>query len=255
MTIPAPLLSPAATLQSGVISIRDLRTYCSKCSVRQLCLPVGLDADTLQEFDRLAKNRVRLKKGDALYRAGDAFSALYAIRMGSCKTTVLSEDGHEQVAGYHITGDMLGMDGIGAERYGCEAIALEDSECCVLPFGELGDLTRSAGPLQRNLYQVLSREIARSQSIMLLLGSMRAEERLAAFLLNLSQRYRERGYSSTEFVLRMSRQEIGSYIGLKLETVSRLFSRFQQEGLIQVQGRSIKLLDIPTLKQLMGQHA
>jgi CRP/FNR family transcriptional regulator len=253
MTSPAPLPSPAAAPLPGVISIRDLRTYCSNCSVRQLCLPVGLDADTLQQLDRLVKNRVRLKKGDALYRAGDAFSALYAIRMGSCKTTVLSEDGREQVAGYHITGDVLGMDGIGAERYGCEAVALEDSECCVLPFGELGNLTRSDGPLQHNLYQFLSREIGRGQNIMLLLGSMRAEERLAAFLLNLSHRYRERGYSSTEFVLRMSRQEIGSYIGLKLETVSRLFSRFQQEGLIQVQGRSIKLLDIPTLKQLLGQ--
>ena len=214
---------------------------------------MGLEPALLQKLDELIKNRVRLKKGEVLYRAGDRFAALYAIRMGSCKTTVLSEDGREQVAGYHMQGDMLGMDGIGAERYGCEAVALEDTECCVLPFGELGDLTRSAAPLQRNLYRFLSREIARGQDIMLLLGSMRAEERLAAFLLNLSQRYRERGYSGTEFVLRMSRQEIGSYIGLKLETVSRLFSRFQQEGLIQVQGRSVKLLDITTLKRLLGQ--
>ncbi len=221
--------------------------------MRQLCLPMGLDPALMQELETLVKNRVRLKKGDALYRAGDRFSALYAIRMGSCKTTVLSEDGREQVAGYHMQGDVLGMDGIGADRYGCEAVALEDSECCVLPFGELGDLTRSAAPLQRNLYQFLSREISRSQNIMLLLGSMRAEERLAAFLLNLSQRYRERGYSGSEFVLRMSRQEIGSYVGLKLETVSRLFSRFQQEGLIQIQGRSVKLLDLTALKQLIGQ--
>jgi CRP/FNR family transcriptional regulator, anaerobic regulatory protein len=253
MTIPVTRPLPEATALPAVISIRDLRTYCSSCSMRQLCLPVGLDSNLMQELDNLVTSRVRLKKGDALYRAGDTFSALYAIRMGSCKTTVLSEDGREQVAGYHMLGDVLGMDGIGTERYGCEAVALEDTECCVLPFDELGDLTRSSGPLQHNLYQFLSREIARGQDIMLLLGSMRAEERLAAFLLNLSQRYRERGYSATEFVLRMSRQEIGSYIGLKLETVSRLFSRFQQEGLIQVQGRSIKLLDIPTLKQLLGQ--
>ncbi|HEV2041737.1 MAG TPA: helix-turn-helix domain-containing protein, partial [Casimicrobiaceae bacterium] len=154
----------------------------------------------------------------------------------------------------HMLGDVIGMDGIGAERHGCQAVALEDTEYCVLPFDELGDLTRSVAPLQRNLYQFLSREIARSHSAMLLLGSMRAEERLAAFLLNLSQRYRERGYSSTEFVLRMTREEIGSYLGLKLETVSRLFSRFHQEGLIQVQGRSVKLLDIAALKQLLGQR-
>lgn len=254
MTIPARDPLPAAATPPAVTSIRDLRTYCSNCSMRQLCLPVGLDPDLLQELDRLVKNRVRLKKGDALYRAGDTFSALYAIRMGSCKTTVLSEDGREQVAGYHMQGDVLGMDGIGTERYGCEAVALEDTECCVLPFGELENLTHVAAPLQHNLYQFLSREIARGQNTMLLLGNMRAEERLAAFLLNLSQRYRERGYSSTEFVLRMSRQEIGSYIGMKLETVSRLFSRFQQEGLIQVQGRSVKLLDITTLKQLLGQR-
>jgi CRP/FNR family transcriptional regulator, anaerobic regulatory protein len=179
---------------------------------------------------------VRLKKGGVLYRAGDSFTALYAIRMGSCKTTVLAEDGREQVAGYHVLGDVIAMDGIGTERHGCQAVALEDTEYCVLPFDELGDLARSVAPLQRNLCQFLSREIARGHSVMLLLGSMRAEERLAAFLLNLSQRYRERGYSSTEFVLRMTREEIGSYLGLKLETIRRLFPRFHREGLIQVLG-------------------
>ena len=222
--------------------------------MRELCLPVGLEPDALRQLDELVTKRVRLKKGESLYRAGDSFTALYAIRAGSCKTTVLAEDGREQVAGYHMLGDVIGMDGIGTERHGCQAVALEDTECCMLPFDELGDLTRSVAQLQRNLYQALSREIGRSQNAMLLLGSMRAEERLAAFLLNLSQRYRERGYSSTEFVLRMTREEIGSYLGLKLETVSRLFSRFHQEGLIQVQGRSIKLLDIAALKELLGQR-
>jgi CRP/FNR family transcriptional regulator len=222
--------------------------------MRELCLPIGLEQDALRQLDELVTKRVRLKKGELLYRAGDSFTALYAIRTGSCKTTVLAEDGREQVAGYHMLGDLIGMDGMGTERHGCQAVALEDTEYCVLPFDELADLTRSVAPLQRNLYQFLSREIARAHSVMLLLGSMRAEERLAAFLLNLSQRYRERGYSSTEYVLRMTREEIGSYLGLKLETVSRLFSRFQQEGLIQVQGRSVKLLDISALKQLLGQR-
>ena len=222
--------------------------------MRELCLPIGLDQDALRQLDELVTKRLRLKKGEVLYRAGDPFTALFAIRMGSCKTTVLAEDGREQVAGYHMLGDVIGMDGIGTERHGCEAVALEDTEYCVLPFAELGDLTRNIASLQHNVYQALSREIGRSQSAMLLLGSMRAEERLASFLLNLSQRYRERGYSSTEFVLRMTREEIGSYLGLKLETVSRLFSRFHQEGLIQVQGRSVKLLDIAALKQLLGQR-
>ena len=222
--------------------------------MRELCLPIGLGADALRQLDELVAARKRLKKGDVLFRDGDAFTALYAIRMGSCKTTVLAEDGREQVAGYHMLGDVIGMDGIATGRHGSQAMALEDSEACLLPFKDLEMLSRSVAPLQHNLHRFLSREISRDHSVMLLLGGMRAEERLAAFLLNLSQRYRERGYSSTEFVLRMSREEIGSYLGLKLETVSRLFSRFQQEGLLQVQGRSIKLLDIATLKQLLGQR-
>ena len=222
--------------------------------MRELCLPVGLERDALRQLDEIVTTRVRRKKGETLYRPGDVFTALFAIRQGSCKTTVLAEDGREQVAGYHMLGDVIGMDGIGGGQHGCQAVALEDSDFCVLPFDELETLGRSVAPLQHNLHQFLSREISRNHSVMLQLGSMRAEERLAAFLLNLSHRYRDRGYSSTEFVLRMTREEIGSYLGLKLETVSRLFSRFQREGLIQVQGRAIKLLDVSALKQLLGQR-
>ena len=245
---------PSAPTLPAVISIGELKMHCSKCGMRELCLPVGLEPAAMLLLEQLISSRVRLKKGDALYRVGDRFSALYAIRLGSCKSTVLAEDGREQVAGYHMPGDVIGMDGIATERHGCQAIALEDTECCVLPFGELGNLTRSVAPLQRNLYQLLSREVSRDHGIMLLLGSMRAEERVAVFLLNLSQRYQKRGYSSTEFVLRMSREEIGSYLGLKLETVSRLFSHFQRIGLIRVQGRTVKLLDTDALTQLVGQR-
>ncbi len=241
---------PSAT----AISIRELKAHCSDCSVRELCLPVGVDREGLRQIDALVTDRVHLKKGDALYRAGDPFAALHAIRVGSCKTTVLGEEGREQVAGYHMIGDIVGMDGIATERHGGQAVALEDTEVCVLPFDRLEELARHVAPLQHNLHKVLSTEIARDQNVMLLLGSMRAEERLAVFLLNLSQRHRERGYSATEFVLRLTREDIGSYLGLKLETVSRLFSRFQQEGLLQVQGRAVKLLDVPALKQRAGQR-
>ncbi len=222
--------------------------------MRELCLPVGLSTDELKQLDALVGHRIKLKKGDSLYRAGDPFTALYATRLGSLKTTVLAEDGREQVSGYHMLGDIIGLDGIGTDQHGCQAVALEDTEVCVLPFERLEALARELPALQRNLYQFLSREISRDHNIMLLLGSMRAEERLSVFLLNLSDRYRRRGYSSTEFVLRMTREEIGSYLGLKLETVSRLFSRFQEEGLIQVQGRAVKLLDIAALKELVGQR-
>ncbi|MGH8712911.1 MAG: helix-turn-helix domain-containing protein, partial [Casimicrobiaceae bacterium] len=213
-----------------------------------------LEPDALKQLDQVVTRRVRLGKGETLYRVGHPFSALYAIRLGSCKTTLLADDGREQIAGYHMIGDVIGMDGIGAGQHGCAAIALEESEYCVLPFGELENLGRRVAPLQKNLHKFLSREIARNHGIMLQLGSMRADERLAAFLINLSQRYGARGYSSTEFVLRMTREEIGSYLGLKLETVSRLFSRFRHDGLIGVQGRTVKLLDLAALTQLFGRR-
>ena len=193
-----------------------------------------------------------MHKGDTLFRAGDRFASLYAIRSGSCKTVSLTEDGHDQVSGYHMAGEILGTDGIGTDRYSSQAVALEDTEVCVLPFGRLEAFGRQHVRFQHNLHRLLSREISRESKVMLLLGTMLAERRLAVFLLDLSERYRARGYSSCEFVLRMTREEIGSYLGLKLETVSRLFSRFQREGLLQVQGRIVKLLDRASLKRLIA---
>jgi len=243
---------PATT---SVISIHELKARCSNCSMRELCLPHGLDQHDLDQLDQLIASRRRLKKGEVLYRPGDPFTALHALRLGSTMTTVLAEDGREQVCGYHLPGDLLGLDGIEAGYHKGQSVALEDSEICALPLDRLEEFARHAPALQRNLHRFLSREIDRDHNMMLLLGSMRAEERLAAFLLNLAHRYKQRGYSSTEFVLRMTREEIGSFLGLKLETVSRLFSRFQQEGLIQTQGRAVKLLDVTALKQLAGQRA
>ncbi len=235
-----------------VVSIGNLRSHCATCNMRALCLPVGLPDRDLATLDNILGNRLRLKKGESLFRNGAPFTSLFAVWLGSLKTTVLSDDGREQVAGYHMPGDLLGLDGMSNDQHGCEAIALEDSELCVLPFSRIEDLARDVPALQHNLHRLLAREIERDHKVMLLLGSMRAEERLAAFLVNLSERYRSRGYSSTEFVLRMTREEIGSYLGLKLETVSRLFSRFQDEGLMTVAGRSVKINDLATLKQLVG---
>jgi len=222
--------------------------------MRELCLPVGLDVGSIRQVDKLVNSRVRLKKGETLFRAGDPFAALYAIRLGSCKTAVPAGDGREQVTGYHMLGDIIGLDGVGSEQHGCRAVSLEDTEFCALPSERLEELARGISALQQNLHRLLSREITREHNIMLLLGSMRAEERLAIFLLNLSQRYHERGYSSTEFVLRMTREEIGSYLDLKLETVSRLFSRLQDERLIEVRGRAVKLLDRIALAHLIAQR-
>jgi CRP/FNR family transcriptional regulator len=248
-----PLDDAPAAPRSSVVSLPALKAHCATCSMKELCLPVGLDREELQLLDNVVGTRRRkLAKGDALYRAGNAFEALYAMRVGSVKTTVLAPDGREQVAGYHMLGDIVGLDGIGSEKHGCDAIALEDSEACVMPFDRLEDLARRLPALQHNLHRFIAREITRDHHAMLLLGSMRAEERLAAFLMNLSERYQRRGYSSTEFVLRMTREEIGSLLGLKLETVSRLFSRFQEAGLLQVQGRAVKILDVAGFRALTG---
>lgn len=234
------------------ISMRELKAHCAMCSARNLCLPVGVDGEALRQIESLVSERVRLQRGEAVYHTGDTFHALYAVRVGSCKTTVLGEKGYEQVAGYHLTGDIVGLDGIGGSRYTTDALALEETELCVLPFTRLEELARQVAPLQHTLHRILSHEIERGENLLLVLGSMRAEERLAVFLLNLSRRYHERGYSATEFVLRLTREEIGSYLGLTLETVSRLLSRFQASGLLQVQGRLIKLLDLSALTQLAG---
>jgi CRP/FNR family transcriptional regulator len=164
---------------------------------------------------------------------------------------VLHEDGREQVTGFQMTGEIIGMDAISTDVHACDAIAMENSEVCALPFNQLEAMSRELPSLQRHLHKIMSREIVRDQGIMLLLGSMRAEERLAAFLLNFSQRLAARGFSPTQFQLRMSRQAIGSYLGLKLETVSRAFSHFQNEGLISVKVRSIEILDLPRLQTLI----
>jgi CRP/FNR family transcriptional regulator len=206
----------------------------------------GLDAEAIRHIDELMSERIRLRKGETLFRTRDRFTSLYAIGSGSFKTVLLSEDGQEQVAGYHMPGEIIGTDGVGIDSHGCQAVALEDTEVSVLPFERLVALSRQSSRFQHNLHQLLSREIARQRTVTMLLGSMDAEQRLAAFLLDLSQRYQ-----SSEFVLRMTREEIGSYLGLKLETVSRLFSRFQREGLLQVQGRVVKLLDRVSVKRLV----
>ncbi|HMV01510.1 MAG TPA: fumarate/nitrate reduction transcriptional regulator Fnr, partial [Rhodocyclaceae bacterium] len=221
----------------------------------ELCLPVGLTEDEMQRLDDLVSTRRRVKRGDYLYRAGQGFDAIFAVRSGFFKTDVLLEDGRDQVTGFQMAGELLGLDGISTEHHTCNAIALEDSEVCAIPFSRLEGLSREIHNLQHHFHKVMSREIVRDHGVMMLLGTMRAEERLAAFLLNLSQRFTSRGFSHSEFYLRMTREEIGSYLGLKLETVSRAFSRFQEEGFIAVQQKHIRILDIPGLKRLMNHQA
>ena len=239
---------------SKPVSLSVIKTACSNCNVRELCLPLGLNEAELERLDEMVSTRRRLKRGDHLYRSGNGFDAIYAIRSGFFKTDVLLEDGREQVTGFQMAGELLGLDGISTEHHTCNAIALEDSEVCAIPFSHLESLSREIQTLQRHFHKVMSREIVRDHGVMMLLGTMRAEERLAAFLLNLSQRFTARGFSPADFYLRMTREEIGSYLGLKLETVSRAFSRFQEEGYIAVQQKHIRILNVAGLKALMNHH-
>ena len=227
---------------------------CASCNLREVCLPGALGVDDLPRIENLVYARRRVKRGEALFRAGGASSALYAVRSGFFKSSLVDGEGREQVTGFHMAGELLGLDGLGTGAYAGTVIALEDSDVCVLPYSLIEELSREIPALQRHLHAVLAREIVRDHGVMMLLGSMRAEERLATFLINLSKRFVRRGFSSSDFHLRMTREEIGSYLGLKLETVSRLFSAFQQDGLIEVQQKHVRILDIEGLEKVL-KHA
>ena len=231
---------------------QTIKVACSSCNLRELCLPMGLNADEMVKLDRVISTRKRIKRGQALFNAGDKFTSLYAVRSGFFKTCVTTADGRDQVTGFQMTGEIIGMDGIVSDHHSCDAVALEDAEVCIMPFDQVEELSREFTTLQHHVHKILSREIVREHGVMLLLGSMRAEERLAAFLLNLVQRLHARGFSQSEFVLRMTREEIGSYLGMKLETVSRTFSKFAEDDIIDVKQRHVQIKNVDALRLIVN---
>lgn len=248
----APVSDPVATRGEEPTTSQALRVACSSCNLRELCLPVGLSEPELQRLDTLVAARRSVPRGQTLFHSGDPFQSLYAVRTGFFKTRVGSEDGRDQVTGFQMAGELLGLDGISSERHSCDAVALEDSQVCVIPYAQLETLSREFTGLQHQFHKIMSREIVRDHGVMLLLGSMRAEQRLAAFLLNLVKRLQARGFSPRALLLRMTREEIGSYLGLKLETVSRTFSKFQDDGMLEVRQREIRILNADALQALLN---
>ncbi|WP_332813984.1 fumarate/nitrate reduction transcriptional regulator Fnr [Ramlibacter sp.] len=238
-----------------VIALREARgsapapltTLCSSCHLKDICLPCGLTGNEVERLDGLQFARRKVKAGQTLYRQGDAFHYIYAVRSGTFKSSLMLPDGREQVTGFHMAGELMGLDGLAQGHHASSATALEDAEICSIPYAQLAELSSASMNLQMVVSRLMSREIVREHNLMVLLGSMNAEERLAAFLLNISQRMKARGYSPHEFHLRMTRAEIGSYLGMKLETVSRTFSAFQQQGLLEVDKRHIRILDLAGL--------
>ena len=231
---------------------QTINVACSNCNLRELCMPMGLSDHDLNRLDELVAVRKKIKRGTTLFTNGERFSSLYAIRTGFFKTCLATEDGRDQVTGFQMAGEIIGLDGIVNDHHTCDAVALEDAEVCVMPFERIEELSREVTALQSHVHKIMSREIVREHGVMLLLGSMRAEERLAAFLLNLVQRLHARGFSQHELVLRMTREEIGSYLGLKLETVSRTFSKFVEEGIVEVKQRHVRILDTDALHSIVN---
>ena len=246
------LRQPIASPPPRRMNPQTIKVACSNCNLRELCMPMSLKPEELERLDDVVATRKKVKRGTPLFRNGERFTSLYAIRTGFFKTCIATEDGRDQVTGFQMAGEIIGLDGIVNDHHTCDAVALEDAEVCGMPFDRIEELSREVNALQHHVHKIMSREIVREHGVMLLLGSMRAEERLAAFLLNLVQRLHARGFSQSELVLRMTREEIGSYLGLKLETVSRTFSKFVEEQIVEVKQRHVRILNTDALKRIVN---
>lgn len=244
---------PTRKLES-VVSLKDIRVACKACSLKEICLPVGIDKGDLDRLDSIIDRKRPLTRGEHLFRVGDGFQSIFAVRSGSLKTYTTSEGGQEQVMGFQLPGELVGLDAISEGYHPLAAKALETTSVCEIPFDDLESLSSQIGGLQRQLLRVMSQEIRDDEQNMVILGQKSAEQRLAAFLISLSNRFRRRGFSSTQFNLSMSRSDIGNYLGLALETVSRLFTRFQNDGLLSVDRKHIELLDRDKLCSFSGAH-
>jgi CRP/FNR family transcriptional regulator len=230
----------------------DHRVACQECSLYRLCLPLGLHNKDLAQLDKIIKRSKSHKRGEALFTTEHAFKSLYVVRSGSFKTTISATNGRDQVTGFYFPGEFIGLDALYQESYQSNAKALETSSVCELPFDSLQELGKDMPQLQIQLLSRLSKELSGDKSLMLLLGKKTADEKLATFLLSFSKRFSDRGFSATEFHLTMSRGDIANHLGLAVETVSRVFSRFQEEGLITILGKGIVLRDIAKIKGLCG---
>ncbi len=236
-----------------VIKLSELKSHCQNCSLYDLCLPMGLETGDLDRLDNVIKRRQSINKNNFLFRLGDPLKSVYAIRSGSFKTYLTNPDGAEQIVGFSLPGELLGMDAISDDRHTCSAKALETSSVCEIPFERLESLARDIPNLQHQLLRLMSKEIQQDQNLMLLLAQMPAETRLASFLLGMSERLNKRGYAANEFNLSMSRGDIDNLLGMAVETISRLLSHFQENGLLKVERKHISIINLEELR-LIATH-
>lgn len=238
--------------EKRVLDFSAIKVACSRCSLRDLCLPQGLDLRDLRRLEDLIQRNRPLQRGEPLFREGDRLQSLYAVRSGSFKIYCLGEEGSEKILGFYLPGELLGLAGLGHGQHRATASALETASVCAIPFDRLQELADHLPSLNHQLHRIMGQRIAHDQKTLVLLGDKSAQERLATFVLNLSERLAERGFSAREFNLSMSRQDIANYLGLTLETVSRTFTQFQKAGLLRVDRRLIRILNRDRLTAAAG---
>ncbi|WP_191603256.1 fumarate/nitrate reduction transcriptional regulator Fnr [Marinomonas algicola] len=229
-----------------------LTSQCQNCSLSALCLPISLADEDVNRLDQIIERKKPLKKGDVLFQQGEAFSSVYAVRTGTLKTFNITNSGEEQITGFYCPSELVGLSGIDSNTYPVSAKALETTSVCEIPFSHLESLSSQIPSLKHQIFKVMSRKICDDQQMMVLLGKKNADEKVASLLMNLSDRFKRRGYSATSFRLAMSRGEIGNYLGLAVETVSRVMTRFQKNGMIHVDGKEIAIINLPEMQKLVG---
>jgi len=230
----------------------NYQVSCGNCRLNSICLPIALQTEDIDRLDHIIQRGRPLHKGEHLYSENDRFGSVYAVRSGSLKCYRITGDGKEQVTGFYFPGEIIGVDGIGRNKHTNSAKALETAAVCEIPFERLEELSSAIPSLQRHFFQLLSQEIAEDQELITLLSKNSAEERIAALLLSISSRFAQRKLSATQFRLPMSRTDIGNYLGLTVETVSRVFSRYQKSGILDVDNKEVRILNIAELQSIAG---
>ncbi|GMT39570.1 MAG: transcriptional regulator [bacterium] len=236
-------------VEHSVIPIKDFSS-CAFCFVRRLCLPVSVDKEEINLIDELVTGRPQLKKSDYLFHSGDKFQSLYALKSGAIKTYGSTRDGREQITGFHFAGELIGLDAIGNNMHNCNAVALEKTVVCELPYKNIENISLQVPSIQQEITRLMSLEIHNDEEMLMAIGSMRAEQRVACFLFSLYRRLALTNKEKSMFRLSMTREDIGNYLGLSLETVSRRMSSLHEEGVIEVENRLIKLKDLDRLQVL-----
>ena len=233
------------------LDIEELKVNCQHCTLADLCIPHGMGQEDLDKLDDIVTRKPPYHRGDHLFRPGHNSHALFAVRSGALKSYCITEDGDEQVLGFILPGELTGMDGLAGGCYASASVALETTSVCEFPFDQLNTLCSLLPGMHDQIMRIVGKEITTDQQMLMLLGKRNAEERLASFLLSLSSRYKKRGLSPSEFYLPMSRQDIGNYLGLAIETVSRLIARFQDEGILAVDRKLITIRKLESLSSMV----